>query len=77
MKMLIQICLVIVLASSVRAAQTASALPRSAPEAQGVSSAAMSDFVSALDQQIDGMHSLMVLRHGQIIAEGWVFIYIG
>src|SRR5205823_12741649 len=39
-------------------------------EAQRVSSAALSDFVTALDQ-IDGMHSLMVLRHGQVIAEGW------
>src|SRR3989442_13492227 len=45
-------------------------LPRSTPEAQGVSSAALSDFVSALDQ-IDGMHSLIVLRHGHVIAEGW------
>jgi CubicO group peptidase (beta-lactamase class C family) len=27
--------------------------------------------VAALDQQIDGMHSLMVVRHGKVLAEGW------
>jgi len=49
----------------------ACALPRSAPEAQGVSSAALLEFVSALDEQIDGMHSIMIVRHGNVIAEGW------
>jgi CubicO group peptidase (beta-lactamase class C family) len=48
----------------------ATPLPRSAPEAQGVSSAALLDVVNTLDQ-LDGMHSLMVVRHGQVIAEGW------
>lgn len=49
----------------------ATPLPRSAPEAQGVRSSALLEFVNALDQQIEGMHSLMILRHGQVIAEGW------
>jgi CubicO group peptidase (beta-lactamase class C family) len=67
----VRFCLVIVLAGTVRVAQAASPLARSTPEAQGVSSAAISDFVTALDQQIDGMHSLMVVRHGMVLAEGW------
>lgn len=46
-------------------------LPRSAPEAQGVSSSDLLDFVNALDEQVDGMHSLMVVRHGKVVAEGW------
>lgn len=46
------------------------ALPRSTPEAQGVASSAVLDFVNALDQ-IDGMHSVMILRRGHVIAEGW------
>ncbi|MBM3882726.1 MAG: serine hydrolase [Verrucomicrobia bacterium] len=46
-------------------------LPRSAPEAQGVSSVALLEWVTALDEQIDGLHSLMVVRHGRVIAEGW------
>jgi CubicO group peptidase (beta-lactamase class C family) len=49
----------------------ASPLPRSVPEAQGISSTALIEFVSALDRQIEGMHSVLVLRHGQVIAEGW------
>ncbi len=44
--------------------------PRSTPEAQGVSSAAVLAWVEALDQ-IDGLHSVMVVRHGQVITEGW------
>jgi CubicO group peptidase (beta-lactamase class C family) len=49
---------------------TAQPLPRSLPEAQGVSSAALEDFVKALDG-IEGLHGVVVLRHGQVIAEGW------
>lgn len=46
-------------------------LPRSTPEAQGVSSAALLDFVREADRDIDAMHSLMVVRHGHVVAEGW------
>src|SRR5688572_27075928 len=67
----VRICLILVLAATRCVAQAASPLPRSAPEAQGVSSASLSDLVAALDQKIDGMHSLMVVRHGKVIAEGW------
>jgi len=67
----VRICLILVLAATGQAAQAASPLPRSAPEKQGVSSSAVLEFVNALDQQIDGMHSLMVVRHGKVIAEGW------
>ncbi|RYD65902.1 MAG: class C beta-lactamase-related serine hydrolase, partial [Verrucomicrobiaceae bacterium] len=43
----------------------------STPEAQGVSSAAIRAFVEAADKQVDTMHSFMLVRHGQVIAEGW------
>src|SRR5262245_9350993 len=49
----------------------ASALPRSTPEAQGVSSAGLLAFVEAAEQKVGGLHSLMVLRHGRVVAEGW------
>jgi CubicO group peptidase (beta-lactamase class C family) len=71
MKNWIRTCLIIVLIGTVRAAPAASPMARGAPEAQGVSSAALLDFVTTLDQQIDGLHSLMVVRHGSVIAEGW------
>lgn len=46
-------------------------LPRSSPEAQGVASAAVRTFVEAADKSVDTMHSFMLLRHGQVVAEGW------
>ncbi len=49
----------------------AAPLPRSTPEAQGVSSADIRAFVEAADAQVDTMHSFMLVRHGQVIAEGW------
>ena len=70
MKPLIRISFLILLTTTLTAVHAASPLPRSIPEAQGVSSAVLSDFVGALDQ-IDGMNSVMIVRHGHVIAEGW------
>ena len=47
------------------------ALPRSTPEAQGVSSAGIQSFVEAADKQVNTLHSFMLVRHGQVVAEGW------
>lgn len=47
------------------------ALPRTSPEAQGIRSAALLQFVEALDHQINEVHSFMLLRHGAVVAEGW------
>jgi len=49
----------------------ASKLPRATPESQGVSSQALLAFIDALDTSVDTMHSVIVVRHGQVIAEGW------
>src|SRR5580765_3269252 len=68
MKTLVRICLVLAVAMS---AANAASLPRSDPEAQGVPSTAVLTFVNSLDQQIEAMHSVMVVRHGHVIAEGW------
>ncbi len=46
-------------------------LPRSSPEAQGISSAAILAFAEAAEQKIDALHSFMLVRHGQVVAEGW------
>ena len=46
-------------------------LPRSSPEAQGVSSAGIRAFVEEADQKINALHSFMLLRHGHVVAEGW------
>jgi CubicO group peptidase (beta-lactamase class C family) len=46
-------------------------LPRSVPEAQGVSSAGISQFLGAIRESKQEFHSLMILRHRHVIAEGW------
>jgi CubicO group peptidase (beta-lactamase class C family) len=45
--------------------------PRSAPEAQGISSAAILGFLDEAEQKLDALHSIMVVRHGKVVAEGW------
>ncbi len=49
----------------------AAELPRSTPEAQGIPSSAILAFVEAAERNVDALHSLMVLRHGHVVAEGW------
>ena len=45
-------------------------LPRSMPEAEGISSTALRKFAEAL-RGLDSVHSVMVMRHGRVVAEGW------
>jgi CubicO group peptidase (beta-lactamase class C family) len=46
-------------------------LPRSTPEQQGVSSAGIGRFVDALEHNLHDVHSMMLVRHGYVVAEGW------
>jgi CubicO group peptidase (beta-lactamase class C family) len=59
------------IAAPAATARSAPALSRSTPEAQGISSAAVLSFVQAADSSIDAMNSFMLVRHGQVVAEGW------
>jgi len=47
------------------------ALPRSTPEAQGISSRAILEFVAVADKNINTLHSFMLVRHGHVVAEAW------
>ena len=51
--------------------QTTNTLPRSVPEAEGVSSAGILKFLEAVENIPHEFHSFMFLRHGKVIAEGW------
>ncbi len=51
-------------------ARAAEPLPRSTPEAQGISSKAVRQFLEAADK-INTLHSFMLVRHGKVIAEAW------
>jgi CubicO group peptidase (beta-lactamase class C family) len=52
-------------------ARAGSPLPLATPESQGVSSKAIADYIEAADKQVNTMHSVMVVRHGKVIAEAW------
>lgn len=51
--------------------QNAGQLPRSTPETEGVSSTAIISFLDAFEKSGNEPHSIMLLRHGKVIAEGW------
>lgn len=46
-------------------------LPRSTPAAQGVKPSAIEAFIADSEKQALGLHSLMLVRHGNVVAEGW------
>ena len=53
------------------AAPLGTPLPRSTPEAEGISSAGISALVDELEAKAYGVHSIMIVRHGRVVAEGW------
>ncbi|MCU0348104.1 MAG: beta-lactamase family protein [Saprospiraceae bacterium] len=46
-------------------------LPRSTPEAQGIPSSAIRNFLAAVEKSGQEFHGFMVVRHGHVVAEGW------
>ncbi len=47
------------------------AFPRVTPESVGIPSRAIQAFVQAIEERVGGLHSFMLLRHGQVAAESW------
>ena len=64
-----RLCAALILCSCY--ARAGSTLPRSTPEAEGVSSASILAFIDDVDTNIEAVHSFMMLRHGKVVAEGW------
>ena len=52
-------------------APATSSLPRSTPEAEGVSSDGLITFLDSAAASRQEFHSIMIVRHGKVIAEGW------
>lgn len=46
-------------------------LPRTSPEEQGIASSAIRGFVRAANESGLQWHGFMLLRHGNVVAEGW------
>ena len=69
-QLFISVVVFLTLCCNVRA-QKSAALPRSVPEAEGVSSNDIVQFLDATSKSKTEFHSFMLLRHGKVIAEGW------
>lgn len=52
-------------------AQKTTAFPHSSPEAEGVYATGIDSFLTAVSKSKHEFHSIMILRHGKVIAEGW------
>ena len=65
------LCLIVSVVAPASWAQKSASLPRSSPEQQGIASTDLLAFVEAADREIDTMNSFMLVRHGQVVAEGW------
>jgi CubicO group peptidase (beta-lactamase class C family) len=70
MQQFVVTALVMLYAAGALAADPA-ALPRSTPEEQGISSAAILSFIEAADHDIHSLNSFILVRHGNVVAEGW------
>ncbi len=58
----------------VSASTTQLQLKRTSPEAEGIPSSAVLSFIQAVEQHehpLDALHGFMLLRHGNVAAEGW------
>jgi CubicO group peptidase (beta-lactamase class C family) len=63
--------LVLFLLGGCKKEQVNTLLPRSTPEKEGVSSQGIIDFLDAASKTKNEFQSIMILRHGKVIAEGW------
>ncbi len=63
-------CCIVFLSATIAFAQNAS-LPRSTPEAEGVSTPKIIEFIEAANEKVNSMHSFMLVRNGKVIAEAW------
>ena len=58
-------------AAATQAPTAFTALPRSTPEAQGIPSVAIQNFLAAAEKSGQEFHGFMVVRHGHVVSEGW------
>ena len=73
MKRLMFVAWIVIAVSAVTQVSLAAdaGLPRSTPEAEGVRSQGILDFLGAIENSQHEFHGLVIIRHGKVIAEGW------
>ena len=65
------LALLLLLIGSRAYAQKTTFFPHSQPETEGVSAAGIDSFLNAVSRSTHEFHSIMILRHGKVVAEGW------
>jgi CubicO group peptidase (beta-lactamase class C family) len=71
MKKIHQLSLGFILFLFVYSSIFAQSLSRSTPEREGISSKSIEQFIQSFDHSKHELHSVMILRHGKVIAESW------
>ncbi len=67
----IGIIVVLLICSQGMGAQSNDYFKQSTPEEQGISSEAILTLIEKFENEIDAIHSLMILRHGKLISQAW------
>jgi CubicO group peptidase (beta-lactamase class C family) len=70
-KLILLVFVLALLAGACKQSSNSGELSKSTPEAQGVSSQGVIDFLDAAAKSRHEFHSFVFLRHGKLIAEGW------
>jgi len=64
-------CLIITSSYAQHKISSAESLPRSTPEVEGISSRGILNFLDAVENGKNEIHSFVIVRHGKIVSEGW------
>jgi len=70
-KYLLPTCFILLLINSRLYAQKSHAFAESAPETESVSAAGIDSFLNAVAGSKHEFHSIMILRHDKVVAQGW------
>ena len=64
-------CLLLAAMAACAPATDSPSLPRSTPSAENVDPAGISNYLAAVKETGQDLHSLMIVRHGKVVAEQW------
>jgi len=65
------ILIILIMISLPAFSQTAKPLPRATPASEKVNAKGFSDYLEAAEKSEIGMHSVMIVRNGKVVAEHW------
>ena len=66
-----KLLLIFLFVSFIINAQINTKLERGVPENEGLSSSAILNFINETEEKVDDIHSLMIVKNGKVVSEGW------